>query len=366
MWKTQTRISAITMSDGTVSYGSSICEDSEPFTESGLRTLKGFTIFSAVLSCLGSTFIIATWWLQRGVRRTLGLHIICSLSVADFFSSLVFIMDGLSPTGELSVCRKNITSPDPNAGAACGIFAASSQLFGLAAVLWTGALALALHLGVLRGAKIATQEPHTLLRRMHIGVWSASFFSLFVCAAAGTLGPTGQWCWVKLEDWWAGLTFYYLPLLGVFGYSLTIYWRTRRTLLSIHREASSAGGDVGRTSAVLGVTSRLRAFLLVYAVIHSFQLLNRVWDVLAPHHPSYALSLFHAILGPLQGMCNAIVYGWSASTRRVWSSAFPGLCGCVAPRDTRPATFRAQSSGSGELAPDGGLAGDAHDPQSHL
>ena len=196
---------------------------------------------------------------------------------------------------------------------------------------------------------------------MHIGVWSASFFT-FVCAAAGTPGPTGQWCWVKLEDC-AGLTF--TTRRCWVGLPLTIYWSTAHT--AVHPPRGILRWRRCRPH-VRGprVTSRLRAFLLVYAVIHSFQLLNRVWDVLAPHHPSYALSLFHAILGPLQGMCNAIVYGWSASTRRVWSSAFPGLCGCVAPRDTRPATFRAQSSGSGELAPDGGLAGDAHDPQSHL
>lgn len=359
------------MSGQGISYGSSdMCSAGEPFTEDGLRALKGFTIASAFLSCCGSLFILTTWWLQRGMRRTLFLHMIASLSVADFLSSLIFIVDGLSPTGELAMCRNDTAAAvDQPVTAGCAIYAAGAQLFGIGAVLWTGCLALALHLGVLRRSKLATHEPHKLLKRMAIGVWGFSLSTLLIMAAAGTLGPTGQWCWVKLQSWWAGLLFYYLPLIAVFFYSMTVYYYTRRTFVGMTREASVAGGGDGSSSsgsALLSVTSRLRAFLLVYAIIHTFQILNRAWDVVSPTHPSYALSLLHAIFGPLQGMCNAIVYGWGPATRRVWAKAFPGACGWAAPQEnTRPGSPRGL-----EVAPGGGLAGDSHSggqyPPAHV
>ena len=223
-----------------------LCEASHPFDPGALLALKAVTIVSAVLSVLGSLFIVATWLLQRGTRagRGLGLHVIFFLSISDLLSSLVrhafplcvwscvhhvslslavpphvqqvFIVDGLSPTGELYSCSGGSDAVAP----LCTADAAGAQFFGLATVLWTGCIAVGLHLGVLRRSKLALQQPTKLLWRMHFGVWSSSALALIIMFAANTLGPTGQWCWVRLDAYWAMLVFYYIPLIAVFAYSM--------------------------------------------------------------------------------------------------------------------------------------------------
>ena len=181
-----------------------------------------------------------------------------------------------------------------------GVFdAAVAQFFGLSAVLWTGCLALGLHLGVLRRSRLATHQSETLLHYMHVGVWGTSALCLVVMLAANTLGPTGRrqnsWCWVRADASWAMFVFYYLPLVLVFGYSMLIYTLTRRELVGMHRQAAAASISIGSSAslgspppsvaaasgALGGLTRRLRAFLLVFGVINAFQLLNRLRPPLA-------------------------------------------------------------------------------------
>ena len=148
------------------------CGEGAPFDDVGMRGLKVVTILSALLSVAGSTFIMLTWRLQRGTRRSLGMHIIFCLSLADFASSLVFIIDGIAPTGVLEAEKCGGEGANSLPGL-CMLLAALSQFTGLAAILWTACIAVGLHLGVLRRSKLMTQEPARLRRYMHAAVWGA-------------------------------------------------------------------------------------------------------------------------------------------------------------------------------------------------
>lgn len=155
-----------------------------PFDSSKLQALKGVTVCSAFLSVGGSAFILLTYSMQR-TRRGLGMQVIAALSTADLISSLIYIIDGLSDnTGQLSECDASTSV------GLCTFNAALAQFSGLAAILWTGMIAVGLHLGVLRRSKLATEHAHRLVRWMHATVWSASGFSVIVLAASATLGPT--------------------------------------------------------------------------------------------------------------------------------------------------------------------------------
>ena len=148
-----------------------------------------------------------------------------------------------------------------------------------------------------------------------------------------------------------------------------IYYLTRRTLMSMHREASEAGGGggdasgAGASGALPNLTKRLRGFLLVFGIINTFQLLNRVYDVFSPGHPSFFLYLLQSILGPIQGLGNALVYGWSPQTRRVWSSACPTICGWATPPEARGLHGSPGGGRRGpqqvEITPSNGLAEDS-------
>ena len=56
---------------------------------------------------------------------------------------------------------------------------------------------------------------------------------------------------------------------------------------------------------------RFVTFLVVYGVIHGFRVAHRFADAVAPEHPVYALWMLHSIFGPIQGLGNALVYGWT-------------------------------------------------------
>ena len=72
------------------------------------------------------------------------------------------------------------------------------------------------------------------------------------------------------------------------------------------RAGSSASVPAQGGGALTSLTSRLRAFLLVFGVIHACQLTNRLYDLAFPGYPSYLLYLLQSALAPLQGLGNAI------------------------------------------------------------
>ena len=377
--------------------GNSTCSDDHTLSIPDLATLQNVTIATASLSCVGSAFIIITYLLPRQPKRTIGLRCIFHLSIADFLSSLTFVIDGSSGNAETHrPCNSQPTT-------LCSFCAASAQFFGLATVLWTGMIAFALHMSVLRRSQawsMASQDPSKLGRNMAASTWGTSSVVLLLLSAAGALGSSGNWCWIRSQAWWAGkearpacvlgsrapgpptatclvslilhaypvgragLLFYYVPLLLVGGYSATVYSRTRTALLALHREASANAAAIGHSmsasaGAVAGLTSRLRAFLLVYGIIHIVQVANRLHGVLFPNSPSFMLYMLQAILSPMQGLGNAIAYGWNPRVRRVWRANCPTLCGCLPAdegADRPPHGVSGGVNGPREVLPEGGLA----------
>ena len=113
----------------------------EAFTPSQYQTLKAVSVISAVLSVLGSAFVIRTFHLIQS-HRPVALHIVYFLSVSDLAASFMYIIDGATTVNELD-------SPNcPNG--LCGFFAACSQFFGLAAITWNTLIAVNMHLTALR------------------------------------------------------------------------------------------------------------------------------------------------------------------------------------------------------------------------
>jgi hypothetical protein len=132
------------------------CSDTDDdigFKQGQLASLKAATISAASLSMIGSLFIIVTYHLIR-THRPLALQLLYWLSISDIFASLTYAIDGLSPDSELMRCSTSTF---------CGAKAAAVQVFTLAAILWTGAIAANLYLGLLAQSRIARQ-PEQLLR----------------------------------------------------------------------------------------------------------------------------------------------------------------------------------------------------------
>lgn len=285
--------------------------------------IKSATITSAALSTLGSAFIMLTFHLTR-THRPLSLHLVYLLSLADCGSSLIYIFDALSPSDELtSACSHT---------AFCQFKGALSQFFGLAAILWTFAIGTLIHYTVI-GHAHPPADPARLLRQLQLGVWGTATLCVCILLPLGMFGAAGGWCWIVPKADVARLLVFYLPLLSTLGYNFYVFVKTRKVLLSLLFEARRSAHSSEQlpplseqTSALPSLTARLRNLLLIFAFIHSFQIVNRIYDYIAPSSPSAPLLLLHATFGPLQGLGNALVYGWSPRFRRLWAAKISALC----------------------------------------
>eukprot|EP00003_Mantamonas_plastica_P025650 TRINITY_DN5075_c0_g1_i4.p1 TRINITY_DN5075_c0_g1~~TRINITY_DN5075_c0_g1_i4.p1 ORF type:complete len:323 (-),score=61.33 TRINITY_DN5075_c0_g1_i4:60-1028(-) len=132
-------------------------------------------------------------------------------------------------------------------------------------------------------------------------------------------GESGPWCWITRErdgDLWRFLLFY-VPLIIFFVYILVTYILIVRAVkkdpdVSVHR--SFRERDSGIKEVELQVLRRLRAYPLVFLLIWTFPLVNRMNDWINPGKPSLFLVFAHACTAPLQGFAYSLVYGLDSDT----------------------------------------------------
>ncbi len=324
------------------------------FSTAEYSLLKWTTICSGVLSVLSSGFILLSFRLLPPTHRQPALRIVFWLSVADLLSSLTYVIDGILPTATLgaSECRDS----------GCHLLAISAQFFGLAAVLWSGFVALNLYLFAISTHRLPREQPARYLDCLHLGAWLPSLISVLVLLATDALGPAGLWCWIRPSATWARFIFYEVPVLCSTLASVVLYVKVRSKLRFVRAlgersfgersfgERSLSGCSVGGSgtpaggtpagpaestqqiaSALPALNDRFRAFAIVFTLVHGFRIANRWREDLFGLEKSLSLSLLHAFFGPLQGLGNVFVYGWSPRIRRAYAEAFPQMCARFAP-----------------------------------
>ena len=254
--------------------GQMCSSDEGSLLEWQLDALQSLVVTSSVLSLVGSTFIMTTFHLLGRARRTPTMSLIYGLSVCDVVLSIVYVVDAATRTAATEGC---------GASSACKLLGALQQLFGLGAILWTICIAIALHLSVLNGSPLDA-APGMLLR-MHACVWLPSIGSVVLLLATDSLGVAGQWCWVQRSAGWARVSLFYVPLVGATVYTLVVYWRVRRRLLSLQattrRRSDDAAAPVPDASAAAEVAARGRNYLLVFGFLNAFRIANRLQNLVS-------------------------------------------------------------------------------------
>lgn len=130
---------------------------------------------------------------------------------------------------------------------------------------------------------------------------------------ARSMGGTERpWCWItdgltRGHVWTEGtleqFVFFYLPLLFIFLWNLSLY-------VVLGRRVS--GSDMGST-----IQKRLKLYLVVFLLCAVWGLAHRVYQMAsADHEPNIYLSYLEAGFGPLQGFLNALVYGVNSQVIR--------------------------------------------------
>lgn len=127
-------------------------------------------------------------------------------------------------------------------------------------------------------------------------------------------GSAGHVCWIADNAATARAVFFYLPLVAVLCFTIFTYAKLRRTLaiLLVHGGARAtpgapapppAGGHPAGGGHVLAALSRrFGSYVLVFMVVWTFPILNRVHNAFDPDHPLYTLFIGSALFAPMQGL----------------------------------------------------------------
>ena len=234
--------------------------------------------------------------------RSFPLKLICMLSVADWFASLQYY-----------VGFDNIATKCFEPYFQCSLSATMSQFFEMASFCWTTVIALNIYsvLVARQGENVESHEGY-----YHAFAWGLPMILLVIVASTGSLGDAGNWCWIKQENYverWFG---YYIPLLIMVVTNLVLYvmiGRGLKTFASVQK---------------VPIIQRLRIYLLVFLISRFPSILNRGFELISGGETSFFLILLQSIFGPMQGFCNAVIYGSTKKLKGQWADFLrsKGIC----------------------------------------
>mmetsp|Transcript_33332 Transcript_33332/g.107064 ORF Transcript_33332/g.107064 Transcript_33332/m.107064 type:complete len:397 (+) Transcript_33332:43-1233(+) len=332
-------------------------------------------IASASVSLCGSLFVLFTFHSIYGCcgrrrsqagRAPNATLILYWMSISDVGLDLFVIVDS-------AVVNHYDRSPSAATGACgglCAFLGGANQFFSLAVVLWTGALAANMVVTVLRrpapGAPNAAAEK--LVRSSHLVAWGTSGTSVLLLWAVGGLGSAGLVCWISDAWLFARFLLFYLPLLMVLGFTAWTYSRLRtdlKLLLASAQPAAGGGGGGGggggssggsSSEVLLALSVRFARYVTVFALVWTFPILLRAWSAFA--RPPAWLSACAAVFSPLQGLGNALIYGFTPSVREHYRNGCLGgaarrtsLARLASSTSSRARTLRGQHGGGVSMAP---------------
>ena len=277
----------------------------------GQSTGIKFVIFcTATMSMVGSSFIIFSYYYFVSMR-TFPLKLIVMLSISDFFSSVQFYIG-----------FDNFATKCFEPEFACALSASMSQYFEMASFCWTTVIAFNIYqvLVAKHGERVEHYEMY-----YHLICWGFPLFLLIIVASTGSLGDAGNWCWIKKERPIERLLGYYIPLLIMMGINGVFYVLIGRGLQSFASEQKRP------------IILRLRKYLIVFLLTRIPSVINRFYEIASNGETVYFFLLLQSMTSPLQGFCNALVYGANKKIKRQWEEFL---------RERFPFCFKANREGS--------------------
>jgi len=239
----------------------------------------------AIFSFFGSLFIIFTFLLFKGFR-TLSTFLIFLLGIADAGLALADLLTWFFIYPEIvsSDVLKII----------CQVQAGAIQYFALSSFFWTSCIAFHAY-----GSLCRKKKDEAL--RHYVKYY---FFICFVIPATPLIigyitkifDTTGAWCWISSTKNVERFSFYYVPLILLWLFNLTIYvLLSRKDSLSYQYLLKE-----GR--------KRLRLYMLVLILCKLPALINRILNIFI-HDSFFVPLLIQAIFDSLFGFLDSLVYG---------------------------------------------------------
>jgi len=275
------------------------------FDSKQIETLQIVTHVSSSLSIVGSLFIIISYVVFPTMRRVHST-IIFFLSFCDLFSSLAWSVIPVSLSDNWCLAQAIIV-----------------QFFQIASFIWTGAIAVSLYL-VLVKKKVEFSFEH---RIFHLVSWLSAAINVSIGYFAGIFGNANadvtdknpSWCWIKYQENFYKLGLYFIPFFIIWIFNLFIYIRVSKEIVKIK---STSIREIAET--------KIRIYLLVFMFCVSVGAINRMQNWIDPKSPQYWLYFCDALVSPLQGFLNSIIYGMNKQLRIKWLTL---LHNCSSPKE---------------------------------
>ena len=307
---------------------------------------------ASLASAMGALFILCNWLCNPLARRLFFLRLIVFLSIANLLSSVSYIMSFV----EWRIMHRG-GADDRFSRAWCLTQALLMVVFENASILWTVAIALALHQQVVRRDAAERHE-----RYYHLVAWGVPIVAATALMLTGRLGPADEpreaWCWIASNSGPVGnrtlalgqlagvaagqgggsrravpfvggggsdtryvqLLVFYLPLFMAFCFNLGTYVRVGRAFKRMARD-----GAVERSKERM-IQLRLRLYLLVFLLVWTVPLVHRTLQLIGCRwcDPEW-LRILHTATQCSLGWLNTLVYGCNEATLRPYRDAISNL-----------------------------------------
>ena len=139
----------------------------------------------------------------------------------------------------------------------------------------------------------------------------------------GRFGHSGDWCWVmeSPDDWLDRIIAFYMWIFFGVTYNIVI---CAVILVHLRRTSMRARGFVRHTqlahhaTQMRSVVVRYAAYPLISALVWSFAIAHRIYNLVHPGESVPALTFAHTISTPLQGFLDSFVFVFSMGALRKW------------------------------------------------
>jgi cAMP receptor-like G-protein coupled receptor len=310
-------------------------------TLSQLEAVIGVASLTSALSIVGSGFILVCYAALPRLRR-LSFTLVAALSVTDVFNQLWDLIG--PPAADLARMQSGgaVTT-------LCLAQSAGDNLFELASVLWTAAIAAHLYMTVIWRWRL----PDTWAT---LGKFAAVCFTIpliltIVPGAMGAFGPAGESCWITDDYAYMRWVCFYVPLWAVFAFNAAVYVRVLSLLRATAARATPGDAAV---ESIRAISKRLNVYPFILLAVWTFPSINQVVES-AGKRQVFGLFLVASASAGLQGLLNALAYGLSGGVRDAVRDVLAGWC----PRCIKSTAALASDKLLAHHAPHGHAAGAA-------
>lgn len=266
------------------------------FSEEEQEAIRIAMDVSLSLSLTGSVFILSMYALFPDLR--------------GFAFKLVFCMT-IADAGK-AICKLQVAFLLPTYGAFCYIAAVADTFCALSSVLWTSTIAWSLYITVVRGR----EDIESLKGYFHLYSWGIPLLITPLPFITDSYGPAQGWCWIAASknSIWLGtmwrLIAFYGPLWLVIPFNIYSYARVIRAIRMHANSALSESVYIRDT-----LIRRLRFYPLVLIICYAPVTVKRIYDFIDPEESNIYLGLASACMMCLNGLLNAVVYGFTDSVK---------------------------------------------------